>query len=207
MFDLARAKIEELEPDLVIFAFITSDLVRARFWRTVNFVNGEKREFVMAEPSKVADLKKSVDATIVNSKITWEWCEDMLVALDKDNALLKALNEEFIQRKREYYDPVEFNSLSTSFIFNRIVYNDPYRGFIPSLIPRLYENSYAADSRFIENVNHINQSNIPYYMIYLPTYEDLKAGEYELGEQEQSLFESFQEVTGKQDINFTYDQA
>ena len=28
------------------------------------------------------------------------------------------------------------------------------------------------------------------------------AGEYELGEQEQSLFESFQEVTGKQIINF-----
>jgi len=202
MFDLARTKVEELEPDLVIFAFITSDLVRGRFWRTVNFINGEKRDFVMAEPSEEADLKKSIDATVVNSMITREWCEDMLVALDKDDALLKALNEEFIQRRRDHYDPVEFNSLSTSFIFNRILYNDPFRGFIPSLIPRLYENSYAADSRFIENVNHINHSNIPYYIIHLPTYEDLKAGEYELGEQEQSLFESFQEVTGKQIINF-----
>lgn len=202
MFDLARAKVEELKPDLAIFAFITSDLVRARFWRTVNFINGEKRDFVMAEPSEEADLKKSIDATLVNSMITREWCEDMLVASHKDNALLKALNEEFIQRRREHYDPVEFNSLSTSFIFNRIVYNDPFRGFIPSLIPRLYENSYAADSRFIENVNYINQSNIPYYIIHLPTYEDLKAGEYELSEQEQSLFESFQEVTGKQIINF-----
>jgi hypothetical protein len=51
-------------------------------------------------------------------------------------------------------------------------------------------------------VNYINQSNIPYYIIHLPTYEDLKAGEYELGEQEQSLFESFQKVTGKQIIDF-----
>jgi hypothetical protein len=82
------------------------------------------------------------------------------------------------------------------------VHNDPFRGFLPSLIPRFSENSYAGDSRFIENVNYINQSNIPYYIIHLPTYEDLKAGEYELGEQEQSLFESFQEVTGKQIINF-----
>jgi hypothetical protein len=203
MFDLARTKVEELEPDLVIFAFITSDLVRARFWRTVNFINGEKRDFVMAEPSEEADLKKSIDATVVNSMITREWCEDMLVALDKDDALLKALNEEFIQRKREYSDTVEFNSPSTSFIFNRIVHNDPFRGFTrPSLIPRFSENSYAADSRFIENVNHINQSNILYYIVHLPTYEDLKAGEYELSEQEQSLFESFQEVTGKQIINF-----
>jgi hypothetical protein len=203
MFDLARTKVEELDPDLVIFAFITSDLVRARFWRTVNFINGEKRDFVMAEPSEEADLKKTIDATVVNSMITREWCEDMLVALDKDDALLKALNEEFIQRRREYYDPVEFNSLTTSFIFNRIVYNAPFRGFTrPSLIPRFLENSYAADSRFIENVNHINQSNIPYYIIHLPTYDDLKAGEYKLSEQEQSLFESFQEVTGKQIINF-----
>jgi hypothetical protein len=202
MFDLARIKIEEFKPDLVIFAFITSDLVRARFWRTVNFINGEKRDFVMTEPSEEADLKTSVDSTMVNSMITREWCENMLVASDKDDALLKALNEEFIQRRREHYDPVEFNSLSTSFIFNRIVHNDPFRGFLPSLIPRFSENSYAGDSRFIENVNYINQSNIPYYIIHLPTYEDLKAGEYELGEQEQSLFESFQEVTGKQIINF-----
>lgn len=200
-FDLARAKIEELEPDLVIFAFITTDLVRARFWRTVNFINGEKRDFVMAEPSEEADLKKSLDATVVNSMITREWCEHMLVALDKDDPLLKALNGEFIQRRREHYDPVELNSLSTSFLFNRIVHRDPFRGFIPSLIPRFSENSYAADSRFIENVDHINQSNIPYYIIHLPTYEDLKAGKYELSEQEQYLFESVQEVTGKQIIN------
>jgi len=202
MFDLARAKVEELDPDLVIFAFITSDLIRARFWSTVNFINGEKRDLVMPEPSEEADLKKAVDASVVNSMITREWCEDMLVALDKDDALLKALNEEFIQRRREHYDPVEFNSLSTSFIFNRFVYNDSFRGFIPSLIPRLYENSYAADSRFIENVNYIHQSSIPYYIIHLPTYGDLKAGEYELSEQEQSLLESFQEVTGKQIIDF-----
>jgi hypothetical protein len=202
MFDLARPKIEELKPDLVIFAFITSDLVRARFWRTVNFINGEKRDLVMTEPSQEADLRKSIDSTIVNSMITRKWCENMLVALDKEDPLLKALNEKFIQRKREHYDPVEFNSLSTSFIFNRIAYNDPFRGFIPSLIPRFYENSYAADSRFIENVNEINQSNIPYYIIHLPTYEDLKARKFELDEQGQSLFESFQEITGKRIINF-----
>lgn len=202
MFDLARSKIEELQPDFVIFAFITSDLVRARFWRTVNFIDGEKRDFVVTEPSAEADLKKSIDSTLVNPLITREWCEHMLVASDKDDPLLRALNEEFMQRRREHYDPIEFNSLSTSFLFNRIVYNDPYHGLIPSLIPRYYESSYAVDSRFVENVNHINQSNIPYYVIQLPTYADLKAGEYELSEQEQSLRESFQEITGQQIINF-----
>jgi GDSL-like lipase/acylhydrolase family protein len=203
MFDLARTKVEELKPDFVIFAFITDDLIRARFWRTVNFINGEKRDFVTAEPSEEADLKKSIDATLVNSMITREWCEHMLVARDKDDALLNALNEEFIQRKREDSNPVEFSTLSTSFLFNRIMHNDPFRGFMrPALIPMLSENSYAADARFIEDVNYINQSNRPYYVIHLPTYEDLKAGEYEFSEQEQSLFESFQEVTGKQTINF-----
>lgn len=202
MFDLARTKVEEFKPDLVIFAFITSDLVRARFWRTVNFINGEKRDFVMTEPSEEADLKKSIDATVVNSLITREWCENMLVAMDKEDALLKALNEEFIQRRKEHYDPVELNSLSTSFLFNRIAYNDPFRGFIPSLIPRFSEHSYANDSRFVENVNYLNQSDIPYYIIHLPTYEDLRAGQYEFGEQEKSLLESFQEVTGKPIINF-----
>src|SRR5262249_44772805 len=138
---------------------------------------------------------------LINPMITREWCEGMRVAPDKDDALLKALNEEFIQRKREDYDSVDFGSLSTSFIYNRIAYNDPFRGFIPSLIPRLSENSYAADSRFIDDVNLINQSNIPYDIIQLPTYDDLKAGKYVLGEQERALFESIQEVTGKQIIN------
>lgn len=202
MFDLARPKIEELQPDLVIFAFITSDLVRARFWRTVDFIDGRKRDFVMTEPSQQVDLKKSIDSTLVNPLITREWCEHMLVASDTEDPLLKALNAEFMQRRREHYDPVEFNSISTSFIFNRIVYNDPFHALIPSLIPRYYESSYAVDSRFVENVNHINQSNIPYYIIQLPTYADLKAGEYELGAQEQSLRESFQQITGKQIINF-----
>jgi len=203
MFDLARTKVEEFKPDVVIFAFITSDLIRARFWRTVDFIDGEKRDLVMAEPSEEADLKKSVDATLVNPMITREWCEHMLVAKDKNDPLLKALNEEFVQRKREYSNPVEFNSLSTSFLFNRIVHNDPFHGFMkPALIPMFSENNYAADSRFIEDVNHINQSNIPYYIIHLPTYEDLRAGKYELTEQQQSLLESLQEVTGKQTINF-----
>jgi hypothetical protein len=204
MFDLARAKVEELKPDLVVFAFITSDLVRGRFWRSVNFINGEKREFVMAEPAEQADLKKSIDATLVNSMITREWCEHMLAASDRDDALLRALNHQFVQRRREYGDPIEFNSLSTSFLFNRIAYSDPFHGFMkPALIPRLSEDSYAGDSRFIENVNYMNQSNVPYYTIHLPTYEDLKTGEYEVDEQEQSLLESFQEVTGKQIVNFT----
>lgn len=203
MFDLARAKIEELEPDLVVFAFITSDLVRARFWRTINFINGEKRDFVMAEPTEKADLKKSIDATLINSMITREWCEAMLATSDKEDTLLKALNEAFIQRRREYDDPVEFNSLSTSFLFNRIAHHDPFHGFMkPSLIPRFLETNYAVDARFVENVKHINQSHIPYYLIHLPTYEDLKAGEYALSEQEQSLFESCQEVTGRQIIDF-----
>lgn len=202
MFDLARTKIEELEPDIVIFAFITSDLVRDRFWRNVNFINGEKRDFVMTEPSEEVDLKTSIDATLVNSKITPEWCEQMLAAPHKDDPLLKALNEEFIQRKREHYDPVEFNSLTTSFIYNRIVYNDPFHGFLPSLIPRFAENNYATDSRFVENVNYLNQSNIPYYIIHLPTYADLKAEKYELGEQENSLYASLQDITGSQIINF-----
>jgi hypothetical protein len=202
MFDLARTKVEQWEPDLVVFAFVTSDLIRARFWRTVRLIDGEERDLVVTEPSEEADLKKSIDATVVNSMITREWCEHMLVVSDRDDALLRALNEEFIQRRREHYDPVDFNSLSTSFVFNRVVYNDPFRGLIPSLIPRLSESSYAADPRFVENVSHVNQSGIPYHIIHLPTYEDLKAGVYELGEQELSLFESFQEVTGKPIIDF-----
>jgi len=35
MFDLAAAKIAEWKPDVAVFAFITDDLDRARFWRTV----------------------------------------------------------------------------------------------------------------------------------------------------------------------------
>jgi hypothetical protein len=43
MFDLAVSKIDKWKPDIAVFAFITSDLKRARFWRGKAILDGRDR--------------------------------------------------------------------------------------------------------------------------------------------------------------------
>ena len=51
MFDLAAAKVPEWKPDLVMIAFVTDDLDRARFWRTAIEADGEERVLTTIDPT------------------------------------------------------------------------------------------------------------------------------------------------------------
>ena len=67
MFHLANAMTKEFKPDLIIIAFITNDLTRARFWRTVNYIKGEKRLLTTTQPICKAALRNSIDTTMNDS--------------------------------------------------------------------------------------------------------------------------------------------
>ena len=67
MFDLAAAKAEELRPDMVIIAFISGDLERNRFWRSVRRIGGRTRWLVAAEPLEAPEpLWQSIDVALVH---------------------------------------------------------------------------------------------------------------------------------------------
>jgi lysophospholipase L1-like esterase len=201
MFDLASVKVEQFKPDLVVVAFITDDLSRARIWNTVKYINGEKRAFTLMEPSEKVDPRTSPELAMLNPLVTKEWCESMLASPKEDDPLLEKLNDQFRRLKKEK-DPVDFTSLSTSFLFNKIVHGNPFHNLTKlSRIPLHTLHSFDMDSRFVENVASLNRSNIPYYLVHLPRYEELKAKRYILNDKQEALLQSLQELTGQEVIS------
>lgn len=201
MFDLASVKVEQFKPDLVVVAFITDDLFRARIWNTVKYINGEKRVFTLIGPSEKVDPKTSPEVAMLNPLVTKEWCESMLASPKEDDPLLEKLSDQFRRLKKEK-GPVDFTSFSTSFLFNKIVHGNPFHNLTKlSRIPLHTLHSFDMDSRFVENVASLNQSNIPYYLVHLPRYEELEAKRYILNDKQEALLQSLQELTGQEIIS------
>jgi hypothetical protein len=63
MFDLAATKAAELRPDMVIIAFISGDLERNRFWRSVRRIGRRTRWLVAAEPLEAPEPTWTAIAT------------------------------------------------------------------------------------------------------------------------------------------------
>ncbi len=206
MFDLVNAKVKEFKPDLVIVAFITNDLTRARFWRAVSYVNGEKQWLASSKPQ--VNLKTSVPVAVLNPLMTKEWCESRLASYEKDDPLLRDLNEQFRRLKQKHLSAVTFTSFSTSFLFDRIIYGDPFYDFTePSIIPRLTIDSFDMDAKFTQNVTSLNQSNIPYLIVHIPKHQELRAKRYILNDQQEALLQSLRELTDKEVISLLDDDA
>jgi hypothetical protein len=202
-FDMAAALIPKYKPAFAIIAFITDDLTRARFWRSVKVVNGEKRLFTTTSLSEEPDMAQAVDAHMINRRVTKEWCDSMLRSSQPGDPILKELNEQYRRLERDYVPAVNYFSPATSFLYNRLVHKDPVRAFSPRIKRpklRVDYDSYEQDSAFKDKIDALRQLGIPYYLIHLPNYEELKAGKYLLSEQEQSLLISLRRLTGKHEI-------
>ena len=208
MFDLAAAMVKVHKPDLAIIAFITDDLTRDRFWRYTKVINGEKRLFSTTDPSGQADPKKSIDMSILHPDVTLQWCESMRASRKTDDPLLRELNDRYKRIQGEYIRPINFFSMTTSFLFNRIIYNNGYHAF---MLPRTNLNvprsfiSFAEDVRFVEEVATLKQIGIPYYLVHLLEYRDLKAKKYVQNTQQRQLLESLRLLTNKRELSLMTD--
>jgi len=206
IFDLAAAMTKTLKPDLILITFITDDLARARFWMFAKSINDEDRLFTATDPSEQSSLdpRMSVDTLLLNSQVTKEWCEAMLVTHQSADPLLHEIKTQWERLQKDYTRQVNFLSPTTSFLLNRIMHRDPSWSFSalrtrPRL--RLDDTSFAMDEKLRENVKTLDQLKIPYYLIHLPVNQELKAKKYILSGQESSLLESLKQITDKQVIN------
>ena len=208
MFDLASAKLKEFNPDLIIIAFITAESNTARRWITPYYINGEKQFCSTTEPSQKAYLTRKASTTIFNSSVTKEWCDSMLASPNPDDPLLAELNDQSRRLNLAKAARINFTSFSTSLLFNMIVHGNPLPGCIeiadyqlwtPS--SRLAISDFASDPRFAQNVVILNQSNVPYYLIQLPTHEELAQKKYTPNEQQKLLLQSLEKLTDKKIIS------
>lgn len=193
MFHLASAMIEEKKPDLIIIAFIMNNLTRARFWRTFNMVKGEKRVFTCIQSTRKANIEKSVDTIMINPIISEEWITSIMTNPNKDDFILKKLNEQFDRRHKDYIMPYLY-SFTSSLLFNRIVFRDTFHTLkgLPRN-PQIHFKSYDEDPIFVKDIETLKSYNIPVFFILLPRRNEMKAGHYILTSHQEFLLDSLQQ--------------
>ena len=198
MFDLAGAKIRELQPDLVIVAFITDDLRRCRFWMTAERGNGDLRVTKRMAPREEENPAPFVDSFLVHPALTGGWCTAMLKSRNPEDPLLKELHERYRRVIMESRYRNLFFTPSASLVLNRILHGDAFHGLMRHFRePALEPEAYRRDARFLSRVSELNASRVPYVLVHVPTYRDLKAGKYILKKEEEALLQSLRELTGR----------
>lgn len=212
MFDLAAAKIAEWKPDLVVFAFITDDLDRARFWRAVVGRGDDMRVLSVLEPERNPDPEASADAFLLMPSATYDWCKRMERTKSTDAILERLiLKHRFL---RAHNDPTratataDMLTLRHSFLYNRVMSGDAFafvRERIPTRInPRVPYQSYAEDQEFMRSLARVKAAGVPWVLFHLAFYPEIEAKtEYILRPHQQALLHSLEAVTGKKVLRTT----
>ncbi|PYO52981.1 MAG: hypothetical protein DMD84_07770 [Candidatus Rokuibacteriota bacterium] len=206
MFDLAAAKIAEWKPDLVVFAFITDDLDRARFWRTVVGAGDDMRVLTVLQPRRDPDPETSADTYLLMPSATYEWCERLARTRTSDAVLERIIRKHraLLERNNPTRRLARANVLTLrhSFLYNRVVSGDAF-AFLWKRIPagtnpRVSYQSYAEDPGFLRSLDRINTTGVPWVLFHLAFYPEIKAKtEYILRPPQKALLDSLEAVTGK----------
>lgn len=192
MIHLAQLAAVEYQPDLLLIAFITNDLTRASFWRTLITSNGEQRLLASTTPTPAPDLLNAADVRLINPLLSNAWAEQLQAHPVPEDPLLQQLNDQFrrialAERRRHLF------SLQTSLLYNRLFFGDPFFAVHkPARNPRLNDVSNAGDPVFQADITALQSLNIPVILLRLPQYQELKTGEYRLSAQESALLTSLQ---------------
>jgi hypothetical protein len=218
MFDLAAAKIPEWKPDIAIFAFITDDLTRARFWRTVVGEGDNQRVLTSIDPVTVPREDRATDTYLLMASATYAWCLKMVTAKEPDDVLRRLTDK----RRRLLVASVwDFNH---SFVLDRLlqVYSFWTNSFVLDRLLRVYSfwtiqrrappgvnpltdlQQYSDDPLFIRNLAIVKGSGTDWMLFHLAISREIKANrEYMLKRQGVALLESLEQVTGKKVLRTT----
>ncbi len=205
IFDLAVAKIPEWKPDLAIFAFITDDLYRDRFWRMKTIVDGYEHIMVSVKPDPDAAFEEASDLYFMNPKATSEWCRALHASHEEGDAIVRELEEVVLEAERRSTLRSDLLSLSQSFVLDLVLHRQPFQSTLtrarPSQWPRHEMRDFAEDPRMVTNIKKIEETGIPYVLVHFAYYPELKQGKEYIGtkdqERETALLESLHRLTGK----------
>jgi hypothetical protein len=184
MFDLAAAKIPEWDPDLAIFAFITDDLDRARFWRTNVTVGGAQRVLVSEVPDPSPSWDVATDAFLIEPDATAEWCRRLLESRERGDPVVRRLEERLVEGRRRSSVLASPWSLTQSFAFDMIVHGEPlhstYSRTGPTQMPRHELERFDADPQAVARLEAIRATGVPIFVIHFASSGELEQG-LELG--------------------------
>lgn len=195
MFDLANAKVPMWHPDVVVFAFITDDLARARFWRTVVDIDGMTRVLTTIKPTPRPELSESSDTFVLYPPATLEWCKAIEGTGQRDHVVegVEKVYQRIKKDRSRRFDPY---AMDRSYIFKRIYYGDPLSSTVNQVNPRHGLQDFVEDERFTAALATLATQPAPYFLIHLPFKPEYVANRYLLNDQEARLLNSLGRATG-----------
>lgn len=221
MFDMAALKARELKPAFMLFLFNTSDLSRPRHWRSVVPTQGGFYRFYQTTEADLSDFRPQSTVLngniVISDRLTPAWCESMEAAAaaksrstEEDPLIRSAVVEYNKNRQAQAVSrfAIDFTTLRVSFVWNALWHGAPFHdmdvfdGSSP-LGPIRIEN-FGDDKEFVRAVDDVRASNIPFYLIHIPAYPEMRDGiEFAHGafgvtaERESRLVKSLEEITQK----------
>ena len=165
MFDIARVKIPEFRPDIMLFTNNASAYLYSRIWRFDKPAGEHIWYFVQSfEPKQVFDpnVAHIHPATITTDLITDEWIARMREAKEQgDEKTLRG--DPLVKRLIAEYEKLQD--------YTRIL--DEIHG--PAVIALPGEYSYHQDQRFLDAVEYVQSTGIPYYVVHVPQHAEVKS--------------------------------
>ena len=203
MFDLAASKITEWKPDIVVFAFITSDLTRGRFWRGKAILDGRERIMTSVTQDSNFSWDTAGDSYLMNSSASDEWCQQSLSAQRADDPIVVSLEQTLlIGRQRSSYLSNPY-STSQSFVIDLILRGEPFFSTVatapPSIWPKHDLWSFDEDVDMLRNVQQIKSASTNLMLFHLARYPELKKFDEfaSADERGMSLIDSLVALTGE----------
>ena len=166
--------VRALRPDLAIIAFATNNMFAPRIWRVEKVINGEPRVITTFEPTETPDFASSYETYILHPKAQGQWCEE-----HKNGGELDRVGLEIIDKYLRFR-PQRFSVFTPwhSFLWQRIVHGDAfYSKGERSFGPTTSANSMEKDGRLIAAIKTLESAGIPYILVHLPFYPEVKSGE------------------------------
>lgn len=202
MFDLAAVKVAEWKPDLVIIAFISDDLTRDRFWRSVINLDGRQRIMVTRTPDPKPNWENGAEAFLLGPKATDQWCRQLLRSGATDDPIVAELEAAVLEGRQRISLLADPFSITSSFIFDQILHGSPYHSTFnkpgPSQMPRHTLTRFDLDQRLVEKVQALEELDVDYMITHLAGYSELKDQmEYRNPDAHSELIQSLAELTGK----------
>jgi hypothetical protein len=160
MLDIAREMAPMYQPDIILFANNVPAYFYSRLWRFLIPIGEHTWGFVQSmEPKQyfdpqVADINPGI---LITDRVTKEWADRMNRA--------RAAGDEKTLRE----DPVT-KQLVKDFRAMRKYRDDVIATYGSPNVPNLRKDySYLKDERFLQNMDYIKKTRIPYFFIHLPT--------------------------------------
>lgn len=196
MIDVATRACTAGDFDVVVVAFISDDLNRSRFWQQTRVVQGESRLETRLERTGSGWLSLS---EFYDSRIDADWCRRVVKGEGEGegDSLLAELVSRFELRKRDNPRRIDYASVSSSFLYNRLVYGDPFFGIEGiAAVPRFSWRDFGRDPGMVRGLGELRKLESTVVLVQLPQYEEMVAGAYLMTSQQRSLLRSLEQLAG-----------